>query len=191
MYYSCLYQYVLWCEEDCATHYENRHDRSGFTSSYLISAVCNYAACDDIPVHDRWPASWACRSSAVCVAPFCFGTATGMSHQWLPFSGTAEDSQGRRHGWKPDRRYDASGRNGIYAGTPGREYEVICNCMHGSVCWPPEAKTLQSCVCAPVGVGRVFANHSLIEASSIQSKPAIAYHRPKSFASCTRYPLER
>ena len=44
-----------------------------------------------------------------------------MSHQELPFSITAEDSQGRWGGRTPDQRYDASGRNGIYAGTPGRE----------------------------------------------------------------------
>ena len=58
--------------------------------------------------------------------------------------------------------------------------------MHGSACWPQEAKTLQSCSCAAVGVGRIFANHLWIEAFGIQSKPAIAYHLPKSFASCTR-----
>ena len=50
-------------------------------------------------------------------------TETGMLTRGLPFSMTAEDGQGRWDG-SPDRRYDASGRNGIYAGTPGRECEV-------------------------------------------------------------------
>ena len=40
-----------------------------------------------------------------------------MSYGGLPFGVTAGDSHGRWDG-SPDRRYDASGRNGIYAGTP-------------------------------------------------------------------------
>ena len=40
-------------EELCTTYHENWHDRSGFYFLSLIFAVCEYAACDKIPVHDR------------------------------------------------------------------------------------------------------------------------------------------
>ena len=116
-------------EDNSAMYYENLYDRSGFSFPCLIFAVCEYAACDRIPVHDRWPARCARCSLAVCIAPFCFGIATPDRYKnrdgqrALPFSDTARDSQGRWDG-SPDRLYDASGRNGIHAGTPGRECEI-------------------------------------------------------------------
>ena len=52
-------------EEVCATYHENWHDRSGFSFPCLIFAVCEYAACDKIPVpidgpHDVLVVAWRC-----------------------------------------------------------------------------------------------------------------------------------
>ena len=50
----------------------------------------------------------------------------------------------------------------------------ICNSMHGSAYWVQDAKTLQSCLCPAVGVGKIFTNYLWVEASGIQLKSAIA-----------------